>query len=73
MNTAPWLNTAWMLSCAGEARAFHRATRYVRQTQEKRLLQILRENQDTWFGRQYQFAENQDRTRLSAASSAGGL
>ena len=57
MNTAPWLNTAWMLSCAGEARAFRRATRYVRRTQEERLLQILRENQDTWFGREHQFAE----------------
>ncbi len=57
MNAAPWLNTAWMLSCAGEARALRRAMRYVRPTQESVLRRILRENRDTVFGRQYRFAE----------------
>ncbi len=57
MNTAYWLNTAWMASCAGEARAFDRAVRHVRGTQEKILLSTLRENADTWYGRKYQFRQ----------------
>ena len=57
MNAAFWLNTAWMKSCAGEARSFRRATHHVRQTQEHRLLHLLRENRDTWYGRRFEFAK----------------
>ena len=50
------LNTAWMLGCRREALAFQRATGNVRRTQEEILIQILRNNQDTWYGRQYEFS-----------------
>jgi GH3 auxin-responsive promoter len=51
MTWAAWLNTAWMLKCVPEARAFQRATRRVRQTQAALLAAILRRNRDTEFGR----------------------
>ena len=57
MASAPYcLNTAWMLGCAREALAFRQASGDVQRTQERLLLRILRENQDTWYGRQHAFA-----------------
>ena len=52
-----WLNTAWMLKCAGERALFGRACRRVAQTQACVLRQILHANQDTWFGRRHGFAK----------------
>ena len=57
MITPYWLNTFWMASCATEARAFRRATRCVRQTQLQLLLGLLRDNQSTWYGREYGFGQ----------------
>lgn len=51
-----WLNTAWMLSCAREAFAFRRAVGKVRDTQERILKRLVRDNRDTWYGRRYGFA-----------------
>ena len=52
----PWLlNTAWMFSCAREARAFASATRQVAATQAEVLASILRQNRDTEFGRAHHF------------------
>lgn len=56
MMLANGLNTAWMVSCAAEALAFRRATRAVHRCQEKVLLRILRANQNTDYGRRYDFA-----------------
>lgn len=55
MNPAYWLNTAWMAMGAAEAKAFDRATRSVRSTQERILLRTLRQNEDTGYGRKYKF------------------
>ncbi len=56
MALAAWLNTAWMLTCAGEARAFHRATRQVERAQAGVLRAILQRNRETEFGREHGFA-----------------
>jgi hypothetical protein len=53
---AVWLNTAWLLACLPESRAFQRATRRVAATQAGLLRQILRANRDTDFGRRHRFA-----------------
>lgn len=55
MIPARWLNTAWMLASAGEARAFRRATREVSNTQAALLGETLRANRDTAFGRAHEF------------------
>lgn len=55
MTFAGLLNTAWMLSCQGEVRAFHRATKEVGNAQRRLLLQILRRNAATEFGRRCGF------------------
>jgi hypothetical protein len=55
MIPARWLNTAWMLASAGEARAFRRATRQVERTQAALLADMLRANRDTVFGRAHDF------------------
>lgn len=62
MIPARWLNTAWMLASAREARAFRRATREVARTQAAVLAAILRANRDTVFGR------GQDFRRIDAPS-----
>jgi hypothetical protein len=56
MNPARWLNSAWMLRCWGEARAFRRATGCVAATQAEVLATILRRNRDTDFGRTHRFS-----------------
>jgi hypothetical protein len=56
MSLAGLLNTAWMLKCVGEARAFRRATRQVASTQAAILRDVLRRNRDTEFGRTHDFA-----------------
>ena len=58
MSLAYWLNTAWMLKCVGEARAFRRATRAVARTQAGLLAEMLRRNRDTDFGRVHGFARD---------------
>jgi len=55
MIPARWLNTAWMLASAGEARAFRQATRQVARTQANLLAATLRANRDTAFGRAHDF------------------
>jgi GH3 auxin-responsive promoter len=55
MTLAAWLNTAWMLKCAGEARAFRQATRRVAESQSQVLAAILHRNRDTEFGRAQRF------------------
>jgi GH3 auxin-responsive promoter len=57
MSPAGLLNTAWMLKCANEARAFRRATRRVAEAQAGVLIEILRRNRDTEFGRAHGFGE----------------
>jgi hypothetical protein len=57
MSLAWVLNSLWMLSCVPEARRFQRATRRVASTQETLLREILRCNQNTRFGRRYNFAQ----------------
>ena len=56
MTLAYWLNSAWMWSCHWEARAFHRATHAVAQTQEAILHSLLLSNRDTSFGKRHGFA-----------------
>jgi hypothetical protein len=56
MGLASWLNTGWMLLCAGEARAFRRATRQVEQTQTGVLREILLRNRTSEFGEEHGFA-----------------
>jgi len=52
----PWLfNTAWMLTCAREARAFANATRHVVETQAEVLVSMLRRNRNTEFGWAHDF------------------
>jgi hypothetical protein len=55
MTLAAWLNTAWMLKCASEARAFRQATRRVAESQTQVLAAILHDNGDTEFGRAHGF------------------
>jgi hypothetical protein len=55
MIPARWLNSAWMLASAGEARAFRRATCEVSHTQAAVLGETLRTNRDTEFGRAHDF------------------
>jgi GH3 auxin-responsive promoter len=55
MIPARWLNTAWMLASAGEARAFRHATRRVARTQADFLGETLRANRETAFGRAHDF------------------
>jgi GH3 auxin-responsive promoter len=55
MSLAGSLNTAWMLKCAAEARAFRRATHRVADEQARVLGAILRRNRDTEFGRAHGF------------------
>jgi GH3 auxin-responsive promoter len=55
MTLAAWLNTAWMLKCAGEARAFRQATRRVAESQSQVLAAILHRNRNTEFGRAHGF------------------
>src|SRR5262249_24654966 len=57
MGLASWLNTAWMFMCAGEARAFHRATRQVEETQAGVLREILLRNRESEFGQEHGFAQ----------------
>lgn len=57
----PWtLNTAWMLGCAPEARAFAHATRQVAITQSRLLNDIVRANEHTSFGRDHAFSRIHD-------------
>lgn len=55
MNLAPLLNTAWMMRCHGEARAFERATSRVAQTQASLLADILTRNRSTQYGIDHRF------------------
>ena len=55
MNLAYWLNSAWMVRCRREARAFARATRAVAKTQWTILEKIVTANANSEFGRQHQF------------------
>ena len=55
MNVAYWLNTAWMMKCRSEASAFERAAGRVAQTQSDLLLEMLRRNASTEFGRDHGF------------------
>jgi hypothetical protein len=77
MGLASWLNTSWMLMCAGEARAFHRATRQVERTQAALLREILLHNRKSEFGQKHGFAQiktprqYQARVPLSTAEDYG--
>ncbi len=69
------LNTAWMLRCMPDARAFHRATQDVARCQEALLREMLHRNRDTVFGREHGFesirtvAEFQRRVPLTTYES----
>ena len=54
------LNYAWMLSCRGELRAYHRATRDVENAQWKLLREILQRNGATEYGRLHGFGSIRD-------------
>ncbi len=56
MNWPYWLHTAWMLASTPAALAFHDATRKVAPTQADLLMSMLRDNQETAIGRQFDFA-----------------
>src|SRR4051812_30417366 len=53
MSAVAWLNTAWMLKCGFEARAFCRATRDVEATQAAVLREILQQSKGTEFARRH--------------------
>jgi hypothetical protein len=78
MNWAYWINSAWMLGCQREARAFQQATRTVADTQRAVLQHMLVANSDTDFGKQYGFAsigscqEYQRRVPLATYDSYAG-
>lgn len=55
MNLASLLNTAWMMRCHGEAKAFQRATARVAQTQEMLLTDILTRNRASNYGNEHCF------------------
>ncbi len=55
MALAYWLNSAWMLKCAGERGAFRRAMHRVEFEQADVLRNILRANRDSDFGRAHGF------------------
>jgi len=57
MNSAYWLNTAWMWKCHAELRRFQRATHAVAQAQAQVLRQIVLQNRNSEFGRTHDFAE----------------
>jgi hypothetical protein len=54
------LNTAWMLACRREARAFTRALDDPSAAQESVLREILQANADTEFGRRHRFCDIHD-------------
>jgi hypothetical protein len=56
MIPARLLNSAWMLWCSRENVAFRRATRRVAHTQASVLVQILKKNETSLFGRTHGFA-----------------
>lgn len=64
-------NSLWLISCLPEAMRFRVATRATAQTQWRVLQRMLRQNAQTAYGRQYQFAsvrsaaEFQDRVPLT--------
>jgi hypothetical protein len=61
MSGVAWLlNTAWMLKCGAQAAAFDHAGRHVAESQARLLLQTLRANRDTEFGRLHDFANIAD-------------
>ncbi len=61
MSAAAWLlNTAWMLKAGVQAAAFDRASRHVAEAQSRLLLQTLRDNRATEFGRRHGFADIPD-------------
>lgn len=66
MGLAAWLNTAWMLKCLPESRAFHRAVHKTASAQERLLKQILRDNRDTSFGRRFHFNRIRDPRQYQA-------
>jgi hypothetical protein len=55
LHTAWFLNTAWLLGCLPEARAFAGATRHVAEAQGRLLADLLHRNRDTEFGQLHQF------------------
>lgn len=55
MRIAPFANGLWWLSCLPERLRYERACYRVKQTQERVLLEILRANQDSGFGREHRF------------------
>lgn len=54
---ARWINTAWYLSCHSEWRRFKDALRNTRAAQEQLLLDLLRRNSDSEYGKRYRFSE----------------
>jgi hypothetical protein len=61
MSGFAWLlNTAWMLKCGPEAAAFDRASHRVADTQAALLVQTLRWNSETAFGRSHRFRDISD-------------
>lgn len=61
MTATAWtLNTAWMLKCGVEAARFRRSIRRVAEIQTLMLLQTLRANCDTEFGRSHSFGKIND-------------
>jgi len=57
MSFVSLLNTAWMIGCRREAMAFRTSVRHVAQTQARLLAEIVRQNQETEFGRSHRFAD----------------
>jgi hypothetical protein len=55
MNSTYLLNSAWMMKCRSEAKAFERAADCVAKTQAALLRDMLRRNADTEFGRNHGF------------------
>ena len=49
-------NSLWMWQSRGESRAFHQATRNIRQQQEQLLQSTLRDNAKSSYGREHRFA-----------------
>jgi GH3 auxin-responsive promoter len=56
MPLAHFCNMCWMIACRREARAFDRDSKHVRATQADLLQRIVKQNQDTLFGRKHGFA-----------------
>lgn len=78
MSVAGWLNAAWWLTCQPEAGRFEAATRRVALTQAQLIAELLRQNGQTEFGRQYGFEsvqnprEYQERVPLSSYADYAG-